>query len=326
MMERRFWKALVIIALVFMVVDGIYKNVNNITYLEREKCIVYASLPRPMFLLFEYFIELPLLVIVGIHLAALLEKHFSKYKRLYPHNPPSAFIYGSILPVCACTIIPMIKTMRGRLGVGTVIAFIVAAPLLSPYIIFLSFTVIGWEYGVLRILSAFVLAMVCAYVMKRTSIKGLPAYDKLGTSCDHASCPIDVGDTWGHSQRIFESVLPFLIIAGVMGFSFEYFIPQTLLVENSVSDSDLGLILATTLGIPLFFCSGAEILILRPMMHYAMVPMGTAIAFSLTSTSICITSFVMLTHFIGKREALTLAGTILLTSILIGYIINITIG
>ena len=43
--------------------------------------------------------------------------------------------------------------------------FVVAAPLLSPYIIVLSFTALGPRYAVLRILSSFVLAATTGLVV-----------------------------------------------------------------------------------------------------------------------------------------------------------------
>ena len=159
-------KWFVIFSILFFSADIVYKTVNNITYLNRESCILYRMLPKIGFLFFEYFVELFLIVIVGIFFAAMLESMFAKYKRFYPSNTITAFFYASLLPVCACTTIPLISSMKGKLPFRTIITFVVAAPLLSPYIIMLSFSVLGMTYGILRIVSAFLMAMISGVVLE----------------------------------------------------------------------------------------------------------------------------------------------------------------
>ena len=66
-------KWFVIFSILFFSADIVYKIVNNITYLNRENCILYRMLPKIGFLFFEYFVELFLIVIVGIFFAAMLE-------------------------------------------------------------------------------------------------------------------------------------------------------------------------------------------------------------------------------------------------------------
>ena len=105
------------------------------------------------------------MVIVGVFLATLLEKYFQRYESMYPKNPITAFIYASIIPVCACTVIPMMGTMQGKINLRTIITFIVVAPLLSPYIIMLSFSVLGFEYGILKIICSLILAVITSIVM-----------------------------------------------------------------------------------------------------------------------------------------------------------------
>jgi len=57
------------------------------------------------------------------------------------------FIYASLLPVCACAAIPVIKTMQEKMKFNILVTFLVAAPLLNPYILFLSFNVLGIKYN-----------------------------------------------------------------------------------------------------------------------------------------------------------------------------------
>jgi uncharacterized membrane protein YraQ (UPF0718 family) len=140
-------------------IDTAYKTWNGITPLKRQWCILYSSLPQWAFLIYEYFIELFLLVAVGILIAAIIEKHFLRMKKYIPRHPLTAFVYASILPLCSCSVLPLINALDKKIPFRSVVTFVVAAPLLNPYIIMLSATVLGAEYTVVRILSSMILSI-----------------------------------------------------------------------------------------------------------------------------------------------------------------------
>ena len=157
---RELWiKGVILVSFFLLIVDTIYKYAKGITYLNRQNCILYVSLPRTAFMFYEYFVELMLVVIAGIFVASLLEKYFFNLKRFMPNNPASAFLYASVIPVCSCSAIPLIKTMHHKISFATVMTFVIAAPLLNPYIIMLSISVLGVRYAVLRVACSFLLAV-----------------------------------------------------------------------------------------------------------------------------------------------------------------------
>ena len=302
--------------------DGVYKTIYNISYLTREKCILYRMLPKVGFLFFEYFIELFLIVVVGIFLAVLLEAYFVKYKRFYPSNTITAFFYASLLPVCACTTIPLISSMRDKLPFRTIITFVVAAPLLSPYIIMLSFSVLGVKYGILRIVSAFTLAILSGLVVELFYTKeetgGLIALSTCNPHEGHAEKP----DVYLQTYEVFKKILPYLIVAGVAGISIELAAPANFLKDYTISNNIIGVMLVILAGIPVYLCHGAEVLFLRPLIHQSGLSLGTAIAFSLASTSICITSFVMLIKFMGRKLTIILLANLIIVTLILGVLLN----
>ncbi|MFO8016551.1 MAG: permease, partial [Candidatus Woesearchaeota archaeon] len=288
-------------------------------------CILYSSLPEWGRLVFEYFIELTLIVIVGIFLASLLEKYFLKYKTWYPKNPVTSFIYASLLPVCACAVIPLVRTMKDRINMRTLVSFILAAPLLSPYIIMLSFSVLGAKYGILRILCSFVLAIGTGYIVgffydRRDNIetKGLGEI----AGCKKGSCPVPKKDVFMDTYRIFIDIVPYIILAGFIGVLFEFMVQENDLLNLSLANTPLGTLIVILAGIPFFFCNGSEVLLLRPFIDEGGFLLGTAMAFSLTSTSICITSFVMLLKFLGKKLTLIMTASIIVLVMILSMLIN----
>ncbi len=281
--------------------------------MDRSRCIIYKALPKIGFLIFEYFIELTVLVFIGIFLATWLERYFMKFKRFFPSNPVTSFVYGSILPVCACSAIPIVKTMQEKMGMKTVITFIVAAPLLNPYIVMLSFSVLGAKYAGLRIVSSFVLAVSAGYVVDLFHQKD-PVNAGPLSGCRSGSCALEENDIYLKTYDIFKSVLPYLIIGGGIGAGLELALPKSLDLSSMIDDSLLGNMALIIIGVPFYFCNGTDVLLLRPLLCSG-IHTGTGIAFSLTSTAICITSIFMLFKFMGKR----------LTAVLIIHIIVVTL-
>ena len=320
--NRRAIKGFIVLSLLFFAIDFVYRTINDISYLTREECILYRVLPKLWFLAFEYFVELLFVVVVGVFLAALLESYFTRYRRFYPKNTYTAFVYASLLPFCACTTIPVVGSMRDRLGFRTVITFVVAAPLLSPYIVLLSFGVLGTQYAILRIISAFFLAQSSGLVLEFFSTNGKMGGLTAFEGCNPNTCQVHEQDIYLRTYDIFIRLLPFLILAGVAGILIETAAPANFLAKHQISNNLPGILLVTLSGLPVYFCNGAEVLLLRPLIHQSGLALGTAIAFSLASTSVCVTSFAMLVKFIGSKLTIILLANLIIVTVVLGFLIN----
>jgi len=306
-----------------LLVDFIYKTLYGISYQNRELCVLYNFLPTIVFWIYEYFIELFLVVIAGVFVAVILERQFAKHKRFFPKNQLSAFIYASVIPVCSCSAIPMIETMKDKLKFRAIITFVVAAPLLNPYIISLSFSVLGIKYSILRIAGSFILAIVTGLVVEYFYIRSKKHDLGRYKSCSPSNgCGLIKRDIYEDTFTIVKKIFPYLLIAGALGLAFEIFNPAKLMQHYYLGDSWLGTILVVFLGVPVYFCNGADVVFLQPLMKYAGLSMGSSIAFSLTSTSVCISSLVMLIKFIGRRLTFILLGTVIILTVLIGLLIS----
>ncbi len=302
-------------------IDFIYKTINNISYVDRSKCILNRSLPPVLFLIYENFVELGMLVLTGVFLSVLVEHYFSRYQKYYPQNPLTAFLYASVIPVCACSVIPLLYTMEDRLSYRTLVTFIVAAPILNPYIIVLSFTVLGWKYAILRIAGALVIAISAGYIIEFFTTRTSRLFSGQSLACKTNRCAVAGQGLLEKTRQIFVKILPWLLVAGIFSLSFELFMPKNIVAEHVLNSSIKGLAGFSLVGIPLYFCNGADVLFLRPLLCNGL-GIGTAIAFSLTSTAICVSSFIMLLSFFGKKQTLILTLYIFLAAFGMGLVIN----
>lgn len=303
---------IIILSLLIFFIDTIYKLINNITYANRSSCLLFKFSHEEFFLFWENFVELWITMVFGVVTAILLSKFFSRFSKFYPKNPFTAFLYGSIMPICSCSAIPIIVTLKGKLKFRTIIAFIIAAPLLSPIIISLSFSMLGVKYAMLRIICAFILAIGAGYVLEfflkpkdEISIGSLFSCNK------NDNCNIRAENILDQAWEMIKILFPYIIISGTISLLFSLFSSSYLNVVLEIINTWYGKILIVLIGIPLYVCNGSDIFLLKPfVLQASLFPYGASIAFSLAASALCLPSIILLSKILGKR----------LTFILITYI------
>jgi len=88
-----------------------------------------------------------------------------------------ASVSGAVLAVCSCTILPLFAGIRQRgAGLGPAVTFLFAGPAINIAAIFLTFSVLGFQIGIARVLSAIALSIVVgvsmALIFREKSGKG----------------------------------------------------------------------------------------------------------------------------------------------------------
>ena len=78
-----------------------------------------------------------------------------------------ASVSGSILAVCSCTILPLFASIRKRgAGLGPAITFLFSGPAINIAAIFLTLSVLGFNIGLARIISAILLSILVGVSMQ----------------------------------------------------------------------------------------------------------------------------------------------------------------
>ncbi|MCX6307292.1 MAG: permease, partial [Bacteroidia bacterium] len=232
-------------------------------------------------------------------------------------------LYGSILPVCSCGVVPLVESMQRKTSLKVIITFIVATPLLNPYIISVSFAVLGVEYGILRIVFSFLTAIITGwaveYAAKALKLDGAGDYKACITDCD----PVLDRDPFVKTLKMTRKILPYILFAGALSFAFALINPKQYLETLSFAAEPWATLILTLIGIPLYVCNGTDVLFLKPLMQYTDLSMGAAIAFSLSSSAICISSIVMLAKYLGGKLTSVLVSTIFILMLLFSTLINL---
>jgi hypothetical protein len=312
---------IIFLALAITVIDSVYMSINGIHQQNRELCILYSSMPRWLFLCYEYFFEFAVVVLLGVFAGVLIDQYFRKIKRFFPGNQLLAFLYGSLLPVCSCGVIPIVESMKERVKLRVIITFVIAAPLLNPYIVFLSFSVLGLKYGILRIITSFLLAILVGllteFMVRKSDAGNLGRMQVCTENCSGYG-----NDPFVKTVQMTRKLLPYIFWGGLLSFSLEYLQPKAFLQTMSFSDEWLSMLTMTIVGVPIYVCNGADVLLLKPLLAYTDLTTGTAMVFSLTSSAVCISSIAMLFKFMGRKLTLILLANLIVITLIIGFAIN----
>jgi uncharacterized membrane protein YraQ (UPF0718 family) len=318
-------KLALIICLFFFLIDLGYKIINNINVINKNQCIVYKMLPTPGFILFENLVELPLVIFLSIYAGLCLQLLLSRLRLRIIHGPFQAFVVASLLPLCACSSASFITGVGKNLEPKTAIVFLLAAPLLSPLIIIISLNVLGIEYCMARITGAFLLSLSAGYLLNIFHPRLKDNIDSGFVCKSDKNCKQQSMNTYLNGFELFKKIIPFVLIGAVISIVIDFVLGNPIDTLGNVLQSVFSKVGFILLGIPLYICGGADILILKPLIH-AGLPLGTAISFSFTAATVCVPSMIILGRLYGKKITIILISYLLLFSFVFGELVNLILA
>ena len=203
-----------------------------------------------------------------------------------------------------------------------ILTFVFAAPLLNPYIVAVSVGVLGIKYTLYRILASFVLATSSGIFIEKFLAFSKASAGEFDRCTAKEGCRLASFDIYDSAYNTIKKITPYILLSGILSILYEYYINKQLIMSVDFSNGIVGLVLAVLVGIPIYLCNGADVLFLRPLVAVSHLPLGTAVAFSLTSTAVCISSVIMLSNYLGKRTTAAALLFIILVTFVLGIGIN----
>lgn len=265
--------------------------------------------------------------IAGCILSALIEKVFRKNSMWLPRSMAGAGVLASILPVCSCAAVPFSYSLLAakRIRLGGIITFMMVVPVLNPFVIIFAQGVLGWRYVIYRIAAIFLLAMVTGILIEYFLGEREP--DMPGSACFSCKGCSAGGAVMNNAESFVDAafnlmifLIPYMIIGIIIGALFSVYIPSHF-VGTYLNSTFTGLLLAVLIGLPVFLCSGEDVLILAPIMQMGL-PMGHAIALTIAGNGICFSSIALLVPLFGKKATIWIVLSFFIGSLLIGLTIN----
>ncbi len=269
----------------------------------------------------------------GCVLAGFIVKYMGIGKLRLPKSMLSAGAMASVLPICSCAAVPLAHGMLlgKQMRVRAVITFLIIVPVLSPIVMILAIARIGWEYLLIEIVAVFALAIVTGIFIERyTGVKEQDdkregCYTCEGCKSSHMYKAQNSALLASWDQFIY--LMKYIFVGIIIGAAISVYAEPSTIAQIFGTQADLwgsipGLILIVCISIPIFICSGEDVLILAPMLATGALPLGHAIAFAIAGNAICITSIPVLTATFGKKVTVLIVAAFFVGAIAVGLIIN----
>ncbi|MDP4094593.1 MAG: permease [Bacillota bacterium] len=220
------------------------------------------------------------------------------------YNFPAAFaaaVLGVASPICMYGTIPLIASL-GKKGVPQYIlaTFMISSIMLNPNLFLMSFA-LGSYIALLRLVSclaAGLLAGILVYVFyKDKELFNFKAFK------EKESCTTNKykKSFWKDINKSITITAPYFLIGIVITALFDRYFPKELIISMFSSNKGLGVLLAASMGVPVYVCGGGTIPLLAAFLKNGMSA-GSAVAFMITGPATKLTNLSAVKAILGFRN------------------------
>lgn len=201
-----------------------------------------------------------------------------------------AALLGAASPVCMYGTVPLIAVL-GRKGVPQYLlaAFMVSSILINPNLFIFSFA-LGVPMALTRLALSLLTGIVAGLLVKlffnRRAFFNLNGFEETAKSNDRTKPVIKLLKS---IHRGIIKTAPYFLMGIFLTALFDRYFPRELIIDLFGSNTGLGVLLAASLGIPVYVCGGGTIPLIRDWMDAGMSP-GSALAFMITGPATKITN------------------------------------
>ena len=276
----------------------------------------------------EAAIEIVPFFLLAVFLGSLLEEFVSERTigRFLTGRQPGtmllASVTGALIPLCTCGMVPLAVSLRRRGGdLKHTFAFLTAGATVSVPVLLLTWKVLGAEWMLVRLLASVLFGLLVGYagigVLRGSAAEPLPgASPEASPNPPARSRAASVWRRfWGQMKEYFPWVIASLALAAVVdGLVSRHWI-HVLYGQKMVAGS----LLASLSGMPFYFCSGAELPLVRELLEKGMGT-GPATAMLLAVPIVNILTFGVVARWLGARGAVAYLALCVASSALLGSI------
>ena len=220
---------------------------------------------------------------------------------------------------------PLAQSLRRRgAALGTLTAFIMIAPILSPHTIFLTATLVSVPMAIGRVVLSLAVTLVLGAVLNAMERRGSlspsisltagnhdePPSEWVATVGADACCGAEpspenrstrerfLGQLWSNVRSLTPYLLGGLFVAALISATVP---PDT--IHKYLRGGWTAYFFAALIAFPVYVCDGGEIPLTRALLAMGVGP-GPAFCFMLASVGTCVPTIAMATRIIGWRATL----------------------
>ncbi len=244
-------------------------------------------------------------------------------KRLGALGVIPASVLGIASPLCMYGTIPIAASFsESGMEHDWLAAFMMSSILLNPQLIFYSMA-LGPDMLMVRIISSF-LCGIAAGLLLRIFCQGKPFFDFTGFA-EPKSRDTDPNlfiRFLKNLGRNIKATGPMFLLGVVLSALFQRYVPSDTVGRLFGENEGFGVLMAATIGVPLYACGGGTIPLLQSWLTDGM-SMGSAAAFMITGPSTKITNLGAMKIILGAKRFALYILFVMAFSLLTGLLINV---
>ena len=233
-----------------------------------------------------------------------------------------ASLLGIASPLCMYGTIPLAASVhKSGMRDDWLAAFMMTSILLNPQLIVYS-AALGPAALTIRIVSCFLCGIV-AGLLVHAFFRGRDFFDFSGFE-ERKSRDTDPNLLMRYLKNVGRNIRatgPMFLLGILLSALFQRYVPQEIMVDVFGGNEAWGVLMAATIGVPLYACGGGTIPLIQGWLAEGM-SLGSAAAFMITGPSTKITNLGALKIVLGIRRFLLYIGFVMLFSFLTGIIVN----
>jgi len=296
------------------------------------------------------FVELTVLFIAISFLVAVINQKLpaEKIQKLLGAKKGRGYLtaagIGAVTPFCSCSTIPMlIGLLKANAGFGPIMTFLFTSPLLNPIVIALFIPVLGIEATLLYATLAIGVSLSAGVLLQRFGFEKYIKHELLETrsTCSDSSCGSDTESSccssepkkepslwvlaWFESWDLFKTMLPYMLIAMLIGAVVHGFVPADFFAQVASSDNPAAVPAAALIGIPLYI----RVTTLLPLVASFLakgVSIGAVIALVIGSGGASLPEVILLKKLFKWPLLIAFLSVIFSMAVIGGYLFNFLLG
>ena len=236
-----------------------------------------------------------------------------------------ACLLGIASPLCMYGTIPIAASFSKQgMREDWLASFMMASILLNPQLIIYS-AALGPKVLAVRIISCFLCGIAAGLLLNRF-YRNRPFFDFTGFEerASHDTHPNLLIRYLLNVWRNVKTTGPYFLAGIALSALFQRYVPQDLMVRVFGGNEAWGVLMAATVGVPLYACGGGTIPLLREWLMSGM-SIGSAASFMITGPATKITNLGALGIVMGVRRFLLYLGFVMCFATAAGIIVNLII-
>lgn len=297
--------------------------------LHREWVYIWYYFTLQFQQIFQYYV---LGIVLGSAISVFVKDHIHRLfralgnKKLGVLGVIPASILGIASPLCMYGTIPLAASFsQSGIRDDWLAAFMMSSVLLNPQLIIYS-TALGGVALTVRIVSCF-LCGIAAGLFIRLFYKDKPFFNFTGFDepHNHDTDPNLFLRFIKNIGRNIKATGSLFLIGILLSALFQRYVPpESFAALFGEANEGFGVLMAATIGVPLYACGGGTIPLLKTWLYDGM-SMGSAAAFMLTGPSTKITNLGALKIVLGIKRFILYLTFVMLFSLATGLIVNIIV-